>query len=87
MKEVYPALPEEMPYPEEGLVEIREYYCPGCLAQLGIELVPPGYPAIFEMLPDLDSFYSEWLGRPLSDAGPGSFQDKTTNEISLWAVD
>lgn len=87
MKEVYPALPTEVPYPEEGLVEIREYYCPGCLAQLGIELVPPGYPAIFEMLPDLDSFYSEWLGRPLSDASPGSFQDKTTNEISLWAVD
>ena len=35
------------------LVEMREYYCPGCLALLAVEIVPPGYPPIFEMLPDL----------------------------------
>jgi len=86
MKEVYSFLPKEMPYPEEGLVEIREYFCPGCLAQLGVELVPPGYPAIFEMLPDLDSFYREWLGKPLPDEKPEWFQDKTAEEISGWTA-
>ncbi len=86
MKEVYPFLPKEMPYPEEGLVEVREYYCPGCLAQLAVELVPPGYPAIFEMFPDLDTFYREWLGKPLPGENPEWFQDKTLEEISHWAV-
>lgn len=87
MKEVYPVLPKKMPYPEEGLVEIREFYCPGCLAQLAVELVPLGYPAIFEMLPDLDSFYREWLGKPLPDEHSEWFQDKTIEEISRWPVE
>jgi acetone carboxylase gamma subunit len=87
MKEVYPVLPKKMPYPEEGLVEIREFYCPGCLAQLAVELVPLGYPATFEMLPDLDSFYREWLGKPLSDENPEWFQDKTLEEISHWTIE
>ena len=86
MQEVYPYLPKESPYPEEGLVEIREYYCPGCLAQLGVESVPPGYPPIFEMLPDIESFYSEWLGKPLPQGDPEPFGDKTLGEISRWSI-
>jgi acetone carboxylase gamma subunit len=36
---------------------IREYYCPGCAAQLEVEAVPPGYPILFDFLPDIDGFY------------------------------
>lgn len=46
-------------------MELREFYCPGCAAQLEVEAVPPGYPLIFDFLPDLDSFYRDWLGKPL----------------------
>jgi acetone carboxylase gamma subunit len=46
-------------------MELREFYCPGCAAQLEVEAVTPGYPLIFDFLPDLDSFYRDWLGRPL----------------------
>ncbi len=33
---------------------LREFYCPGCGTQLEVESVPPGYPFIFDFLPDLD---------------------------------
>ena len=33
---------------------LREFYCPGCAAQLDVEPVPVGYPFIFNFLPDLD---------------------------------
>jgi acetone carboxylase gamma subunit len=32
---------------------LREFYCPGCAAQLDVEPVPAGYPFIFNFLPDL----------------------------------
>lgn len=67
------------------LVEMREFYCPGCLALLGVEVVPPGYPPVFEMLPDLDTFYREWLGRPLPDESPEWFQDRTLEKPARWA--
>ncbi len=41
--------------------ELREYYCPSCLSLLDTEAVPPGYPTIFNFLPDLDTFYGKWL--------------------------
>jgi acetone carboxylase gamma subunit len=66
------------------LVEMREFYCPGCYALLGVEVVPPGYPPIFEMFPDLDSFYREWLGRPLQDEHPEWFQEKTSEKPAAW---
>jgi acetone carboxylase gamma subunit len=74
---------EALPNPD--LVEMREFYCPGCFALLGVELVPVGYPVIFEMLPDLDTFYREWLGKPLEDEQPGWFQDKTLDAPAQWA--
>ncbi|MFX1273963.1 MAG: acetone carboxylase subunit gamma [Promethearchaeota archaeon] len=43
--------------------ELREYYCPGCFTLLDVEAVPPGYPTIFNFLPDIDTFYNKWLGR------------------------
>ncbi len=67
------------------LVEMREFYCPGCYALLGVEVVPPGYPPVFEMIPDLDSFYREWMEQPLPDESPDWFQDKTLDKPAEWA--
>jgi acetone carboxylase gamma subunit len=49
---------------------LREFYCPGCGAQLDVEAVPPGYPFIFKALPDIDGFYDKHpeLLRRLLDA-------------------
>jgi acetone carboxylase gamma subunit len=48
---------------------LREYFCPGCLALLEVEAVPPGYPVIHDFVPDLEGFYEAWLGRPLLTPG------------------
>ena len=80
IEELYPA-----PYsskPDLGLCEIREYYCPGCGSQLEVEAVPFGYPVVFDFLPDLDTFYSEWLGRPLKTKQ--EFADLSQNVIDRW---
>ena len=62
VEELYPSAYETRPPLE--LCEIREYYCPGCGNQLEVEVVPFGYPIIFDFLPDLDTFYREWLESP-----------------------
>ena len=31
----------------------REFFCPGCGAQLEVEAVPPGHPIVFSALPDV----------------------------------
>lgn len=76
----------ELKGPEPGWGEIREYYCPECSTQHAVESVPPGYPILFEMLPDLDSFYRERLGQPLPDENEGWFQDKTHELTAKWAL-
>ena len=45
--------------------------------------MPRGCPPDFEFLPDLDTFYSEWLGRPLPDSA--TFEDKTLEVIADWS--
>ena len=70
--------------PEPGWNEIREFFCPGCLAQLAVEVVPPGYPLIFEVLPDLDRFYREFLGQPLDDENRDWYVDRTNRVTSTW---
>ncbi|MFW9969439.1 MAG: acetone carboxylase subunit gamma [Candidatus Odinarchaeota archaeon] len=47
--------------------ELREYYCPKCFTLLDVEAVPPGYPIIFNFLPDIDAFYEKWLGKKAPD--------------------
>jgi len=71
--------------PNANLVEMREFYCPGCFALLAVEVVPVGYPPVSEMFPDLDTFYREWLGKPLEDERPDWFQDRTLDIPANWA--
>ena len=71
--------------PDVDLVELREFYCPGCYAQLGVEVVPVGHPVLFEMFPDLDTFYREWLGKPLEDERADWFEEKTAELTAKWA--
>jgi acetone carboxylase gamma subunit len=61
LREIYP---ERMSGDPEWN-HLREYFCPGCRTLLEVEAVPPGYPVVHDFLPDLDGFYSEWLGREL----------------------
>ena len=68
--------------PDPNWVQLREYYCPGCGSQLEVEAVPRGTPPDFELLPDLDRFYREWLGRPLTDQK--EFVGKTRDVIREW---
>ncbi len=70
--------------PDPSWTQIREYYCPGCGAQLEVEGVPRGTPPDFEFLPDLDTFYSEWLGKPLPDQK--EFADKTLDVVQEWST-
>ena len=69
--------------PDHELVEVREFYCPGCQAQLGVEVVPIGYPFVFEVLPDLDAVHANG-GRPLPDAAPDWFNDHTAKQAAAW---
>ena len=68
--------------PDPEICEIRRYYCPGCGAQLEVESVPRGHPIIFDFLPDVDTFYRDWLGRPLSTEK--EFRDLTYELIKKW---
>ncbi len=43
----------------------REYYCPKCGTLLEVEYVTPGYPVVMDFLPDIEGFYTQWLGRPV----------------------
>lgn len=69
--------------PDPDYVEVREYYCPGCQAQLGVEVVPIGYPPLFEVLPDVDAVH-ELGGKPLADADPQWFEDRTARQTEAW---
>lgn len=70
--------------PDPSWIQIREYVCPGCGTQLEVEAVPRGCPPDFEFLPDLDTFYREWLGRPLPDEV--EFTDRTLDTVRGWGT-
>lgn len=61
MHEVYP----EKMNPDPEWNELREYYDPISFNLLDVESVPPGYPTVHDFLPDLETFYVDWLGREL----------------------
>lgn len=62
LEAVYP--PEHLTIDPE-LVELREFICPGCGTLLDVDCVPPGYPVELDFVPDLETFYREWLGQEL----------------------
>lgn len=68
--------------PDPTWMQLREYICPGCGSQLEVEAVPRGCPPDFEFLPDLDTFYSEWLRRPLTQKF--DYTDKTLEVVAEW---
>lgn len=74
--------------PDHEMSEIREFYCPGCVTQLAVEVVPHGYPFLFEMLPDLETFYREILGKPLSEESQAKvpLADQSAELTKTWAV-
>ena len=82
MQQVYDPAPA---VPEPGWQEIREFFCPQCASQLAVEVVAPGYPIVFEMLPDLDKFYREYLDRPLADESPDWYHDRSQSVTREWA--
>lgn len=62
MDEIYPRKMASDP----AWMEIREYYDPISGTLLEVEAVPPGYPAVHDFKPDIDTFYRDWLKQPLS---------------------
>ena len=63
-REIYPEY--QTPHPDWDF-QLREWFCPGCYAQLKVDAVPAGYPVRRGFEPDLDTFYEEWLGEPAPD--------------------
>jgi len=57
--EIYP----KMAHCDPEWMELREFYCPKSGRQLEVEAVTPGYPVVHDFLPDIEGFYSGWLGR------------------------
>ena len=81
-EEIYP------PYmhAREGWQELREFFCPGCFTLLEVEAAAPGYPVLFDALPDVQTFYREWLGRECPLA-PHEFRDLTLEAVKELPVD
>lgn len=69
--------------PRADWIQIREYVCPGCGTQLEVEAVPRGCVPDFDFLPDLDTFYAQWLGRALPDTVESA--DLTAETVGAWA--
>lgn len=63
MDEVYPRLMA----PQTDWQVYREYYCPSCGTMHDVEAPTPWYPVIHDFEPDIEAFYSEWLGLPVPE--------------------
>lgn len=63
-REIYPKY--QTPHPD-WTFQLREWFCPGCFAQLDVDAVPAGYPVLRNFEPDIDTFYEDWLGKPAPD--------------------
>ncbi len=61
MDEIYP----RMMGADTSWMQLREYYDPISGVLLEVEAVPPGYPIVHDFKPDIDTFYRDWLGKPL----------------------
>lgn len=63
-REIYPKY--QTPHPD-WTFQLREWFCPGCFAQLDVDAVPAGYPVQRNFEPDIDAFYEDWLGKKAPD--------------------
>lgn len=63
-REIYPRY--QTPHPD-WTFQLREWFCPGCFAQLDVDAVPAGYPVLRNFEPDIDTFYEEWLDKKAPD--------------------
>jgi acetone carboxylase gamma subunit len=63
-REIYP----ELMHADPDWMEMREFYDPNDGTLLEVEAVPPGYPIVHNFEPDLEAFYTKWLGRPFPPA-------------------
>jgi acetone carboxylase gamma subunit len=68
------------------IIDFREFYCPGCGTLLDVDTAPPNYPLEREFFPDLATFYTEWLGRPLP-VDVGVWEDRSQQVVDTWAVE
>ncbi|MBI5503930.1 MAG: acetone carboxylase subunit gamma, partial [Deltaproteobacteria bacterium] len=59
-RQIYPA----MTHADPQWMELREFYDPLDGTLLDIEVVPPFYPLVHSFEPDLETFYTQWLGKP-----------------------
>jgi acetone carboxylase, gamma subunit len=50
---------------DPDLVELREWYCPASGTLLDVDCVPPTFPVEVDFTPDLETFYRDWLHKPL----------------------
>jgi acetone carboxylase gamma subunit len=64
-RELEAVFPPEHLTIDPDLVELREWYCPKSGTLLDVDCVPPTYPVEIDFTPDLESFYRDWLGKPL----------------------
>jgi acetone carboxylase gamma subunit len=64
-REIYPKYQTAHP---DRTFQLREWFCPGCFAQLDMDEVPAGYPVLRNFKPDIEAFYEDWLGKE----APGS---------------
>ena len=64
LQEIYP---EYMSISPDWAFELREWFCPGCYAQVSVDAVPVGYPVLTPFEPDIDTFYEDWQDHPAPD--------------------
>ncbi len=62
-------------------MELREFLCPGCGALLEVDAAVPGYPVTFDFLPDLTTFYRDWLHEP----APTWLEGQPAPSSKAWA--
>ncbi|MDQ0503343.1 acetone carboxylase subunit gamma [Xanthobacter agilis] len=67
LEEIYPRLMAPTPTWQV----IREYVCGECGTLHDVEAPTPWYPVIRDFEPDIDAFYSEWLGLPVPERAEG----------------
>jgi acetone carboxylase gamma subunit len=71
--------------PDTRYCEIREFVCPSCGNHLEVETVPKGYPILQDFLPDVETFYEDWLGQSLDEYEP--FEDRMVEVTNAWATE